>query len=76
MKTIRDKERTFHKLSSSIIRTLTFIPCLFMFGFDGLSVACTYFVEFEYESYLMVMFWNALEPRTTDGQRYMWGNYH
>jgi len=31
MKTIRDKERTFHRLSPSITKTLTFIPCITLF---------------------------------------------
>jgi len=31
MKTIRDKKRTFHRLSPFITRTLTFIPCSTLF---------------------------------------------
>jgi len=41
-----------------------------LFGFDGLSVACTYWV-WMWWVILWVMLWNALEPSTSDGQGYM-----
>jgi len=45
-------------------------------SFDGLSVAFSYLLSLAVKVILWAILCKALEPRSSDGQWYMWGNYH